>query len=115
MPFVDLSERFPPDMLDNWAHLAFTADAMRIYRDGELLKQGPGTAPFVRAEHGPWHIGGRSTNTFMGKVDEFAVFNVVLSEADINSVMINGIEGAVLSVSPEGRAATTWARLKAGK
>ena len=51
---------------------------------------------------------------FKGVLDEVAIFNVALSEADVNAVMTKGLE-KVLAVSPTGRLTTTWGKMKMGR
>jgi hypothetical protein len=41
-----------------------------------------------------------------------AIFNVVLSEDDINSIMLNGLENTITAVSQSGKLATTWGGIK---
>ena len=48
---------------------------------------------------------------FSGVLDEIAIFNVALSEDDLNTVMADGLEKA-LAVSPIGRLTTTWGNIK---
>jgi len=45
---------------------------------------------------------------FGGKIDEVAVFNVALNDADIKSVM----DGVFKAVAPAGKLAATWGRIK---
>ncbi len=49
---------------------------------------------------------------FNGTIDEVAVFNVALTENDINSIMTKGLEAIGAAVSPSGKLATTWAQIK---
>jgi hypothetical protein len=46
-----------------------------------------------------------------GIIDEVALFNVVLTEDDIKTIMNKGLEG-MTAVSPSGKLATTWADIK---
>jgi hypothetical protein len=57
-------------------------------------------------------IGDGYAGKFIGVVDEVAIFNVVLSEDDINSIMLNGLENTITAVSPSGKLATTWGGIK---
>ena len=47
-----------------------------------------------------------------GIVDEVAIFNVALEQADIKALMKNGLEGTVLDVDVEGKMTTTWGNVK---
>jgi hypothetical protein len=52
---------------------------------------------------------------FKGILDEVAIFNKALSQDDINNIMTNGLKLALnlgAAVSPSGKLATTWGRLK---
>ena len=59
------------------------------------------------------NIGARLTgHTFLlGLLDEVAIFNTDLSLEQIDTIMNNGLEGA-LGVDPQGKLATNWARIK---
>jgi hypothetical protein len=46
-----------------------------------------------------------------GLIDEVAIFNRVLTEKEIGSIM-EGISKSVLAVSPRGNLVTTWGNLK---
>ncbi len=48
---------------------------------------------------------------FSGLIDEVAIFNVVLTEGDIKTIMTKGLEG-MLAVSPRSKLTTTWAKIK---
>ena len=58
--------------------------------------------------------GGIRIGISSGILDEVGVFNVPLSESDLNNVMKNGLEGAA-DVSPVGKLATTWGDVKGVK
>jgi len=89
---------------------------MKIYQDGseveDVKERGAPAVNSFEQYSGDWHIGGRVTSTFEGEIDEVAVFNVVLTEKDINSIMNKGIVGT-LAVSLSGKLAITWGRLRA--
>ena len=48
---------------------------------------------------------------FNGYIDEIAIFNVALSEEDINEIIDNGLNG-ILAADPKGKMTTTWADIK---
>lgn len=52
------------------------------------------------------------TEPVQGIIDEIGIFNQALSEADIKSIMQNGLERAALSVKPIGKLATVWGNIK---
>ncbi len=45
-------------------------------------------------------------------LDEVGIFNMTLSEGDVQDLMNNGIGSVVTAVSPSGKLATTWAGIK---
>lgn len=57
---------------------------------------------------GAWKTAGWD---FIGVLDEAAVFNVPLSDADIENIMNNGLEG-VTAVSSPGKMAVAWGYIK---
>ena len=104
-----------------WIHFAATYDInekgeqLVVYVDGK--KAGASTRPGKTAvtgnpvEIGKW--GGGSY--FVGIIDEAAIFNTVLSEDDLTTIVEHGLAKALggLAVEPTNKLATTWATLKA--
>ena len=86
-----------------------------IYIDAEVASEMVINKTPLDADAGPVFIGndtccaGRFGNAI---VDEVAIFNVALEEADIKSLMKNGLEGSVLDVDVEGKMTTTWGNVK---
>lgn len=58
------------------------------------------------------NIGRQGNETWEGMIDEVIVISEALSEADLKSLMNEGIEDA-LAVESSGKLATTWAAIKA--
>ena len=52
-------------------------------------------------------------NNFIGIMDEFVIAQRVLSGAEMRSHFSDGVPGVVTAVDPAGKAASTWAALKA--
>ena len=109
---------------DTWIHFAATYDSnekneqLVVYVNGE--RAGASTRPGDIAvtgnavEIGRW--GGGSY--FVGIIDEAAIFNVVLSEDDLKTIMEHGLSdtlGGLASVAPTNKLTTTWATLKADR
>ena len=96
----------------DWHHLVFTYDGelMKVYVDGNVDAEQPTTGVFGLTGE-PLKIGGmpgeRPTH---GLIDEVAVFNVALSEDDINNILDEGLERAtgITAVSSAGKLAATW-------
>ena len=109
---------------DTWIHFAATYDSnanneqLVVYVNGE--QAGVSTRPGDIAvtgnavEIGRW--GGGSY--FVGIIDEAAIFNAVLSEDDLKTIMEHGLSdtlGGLATVAPINKLTTTWATLKANR
>ena len=101
---------------DKWHFVVGRADASTgkasIWIDGKMEaetdfneKDGYGTG------EGPFHIGRHYDRYTTGIIDEVILFNVALDEADIESLMNNGIE-SVTAVESLNKLTTTWGRIK---
>ena len=105
--------------MNKWIHIATAYSAkekkIRFYINGELdAEQDWGGNPGVLdpGKIGAWtNAGGQHSRFWQGLIDEFIIFNTVLSEADIKSVMNDGIESG-LAVDPKQKLAITWGSLK---
>jgi hypothetical protein len=102
------------DELNKWVHIATAYSAtegkIRFYIDGELdSEHGWGNNPAVLgpATIGAWTNNGVEERFSQGLFDEFIIFNTVLSEDDIKSIMNDG-----LAVDPKEKIAVTWGGLK---
>ena len=100
--------------LNKWVHIATAYSAtekkIRFYINGELDAErdwggNPGVLDPGRI--GDW--GG--SRQWQGLIDEFVIFNTVLSEGDIKSVMNDGLESG-LAVDPKEKIAVTWGSIK---
>jgi len=105
-----------------WHHLAATVDrksVMKLYRDGNFESQLNISALEKQNEdnQSAFMIGGENGIRTLegGLVDEVALFRVVLTEDDINSIVQNGLERAlgITAVSPAGKLTITWGSVKA--
>ena len=104
--------------VDRWYHEAITFDGetRKAYLDGELAESVEGAGKITYGKPAPTAVIGSASiavprELFNGYVDEVAIFNVALSEADINEIIDNGLKG-ILAVDPKGKATTTWAAIK---
>lgn len=101
---------------DAWHHLAFTYDGAKkiLYIDGEVDIDQDTTNDFG-VTGADVHLGGTPGNRIaLGLMDEMAIFNVPLEQADIQNIMNDGL-GSVLGltpVTPLDRLTTTWANIK---
>lgn len=100
--------------LNKWIHIATAYSAnekkIRFYINGELNAENDwGGNPGVLdpGKIGSWD----NQRHWQGLFDEFIIFNTVLSEGDIKSVMNEGIESG-LAVDPKEKIAVTWGSLK---
>lgn len=96
---------------NKWSHVAAVYEfnkELRFYINGELdqTHKLEGEIPVSQADH--W-FGNRLDGAwpYKGMLDEFVIYNRVLTEAEIKQDMEQ-----VLSVSPLDKAATTWGMLK---
>ncbi len=101
---------------DKWHHIAFTYDGKKMiaYVDGKVDAQA-NTGGVFGLTGQSLQIGGMADQRpAWGLMDDVAVFNTALSEADVNDIMNEGL-GKLFGftpVSPEGRLTTVWARVK---
>jgi hypothetical protein len=122
-PYVEVARPEAGTFVDNeWIHVAEVRDVS--IREYNMYKNGEIAATDTWAECGvhpcgdavasdlPLLIGDGYAGKFIGIIDEVAIFNVVLSEDDINSIMLNGLENLITAVSPSGKLATTWGGIK---
>ncbi len=99
----------------HWAFIHSVADnVMLAYQDGEEVRRTSVSNAYV-PRAGSFHIGGRLGSSFQGFADEVGLFEAVLSQADIKSIMENGLEARVFAVSPASKLATSWGQIKAGR
>ena len=103
-------------ILDEWHHLAVVYDSteslVRVYFDGELdieAEWGANPALFGPGRIGSWDGNGRE---WQGMLDEVILFNTLLEQEDIQSLMNNGL-ASLLSVEPLEKLATAWGKVKA--
>lgn len=104
-----------------WSFVAITYDGaiLKLYVDGEMVNEkdvgepdeGPNnTTP--PNEGAIWLGSWKAPNwDFTGVLNEAAVFNVPLSDEDIENIMNNGLEEAI-AVSNAGKMAVTWGYVK---
>ena len=104
--------------VDRWYHEAITFDGetRKAYLDGELAEAVEGAGKITYGKPTPTAVIGSASvevprELFNGYVDEIAIFNVALSEEDINEIIDNGLKG-ILAVDAKGKATTTWADIK---
>ena len=96
----------------HWAFIHSVAENMfLVYQDGEEVKKTPRSKAYVPGA-ADFHIGGRLGSSFEGFVDEVGLFEAVLSQADVKSIMENGLEARVFAVSPASKLSTSWGRIK---
>ena len=102
----------PPDK--SWHHYAstFKSGEQQLYFDGKAVADSSQTGTLIQNDL-PIHIGkGVERNYhFDGMIDEVGIFNVALTENDIQTIMNKGLSGAT-AVSLTGKLTTTWGDLK---
>ncbi len=99
--------------LDTWTHIAGvrkSKEYMKLYFDG-VEKRSLNISADAISTDANVTIGRQSDNKFYfnGSIDEVIIFNVVLEEEDIQTLMNEGFPSAV---DPSGKLASTWAALR---
>ncbi|MBI1924786.1 LamG domain-containing protein [Candidatus Poribacteria bacterium] len=103
--------------MNKWIHIATAYSAkekkIRFYINGELDAEnnwGGNEGVLDVARIGSWSGGGRE---WQGILDDFIIFNIVLPQEDIKTLMNDGLE-KTLSVQPWSKMTTTWGSIKVG-
>jgi hypothetical protein len=91
----------------DWHHLAFvkdeSAEKMYIYLDGDLGWWKPGTDPTItNLANEQLRIGARETssNNYEGKIDDFRIYDIALSETSIEELVRGGDLASAWGPSP---------------
>ena len=101
-----------------WYHVAVVVtesgdtDSVQLYVNGS--PEGDPLAAGMENCEGAFHIGAHknpASNVWDGLLDEVVLFNKALSQAEIESLMANGILGSA-AVKPEGKLAVSWGNIK---
>ena len=103
---------------DRWYHeaITFDGDTRKAYLDGELVEEVKGAGEITYGRPVPTAVIGSASvvvkrEFFNGYVDEIAIFNVALSEKEINELIDDGL-GHTLAIDPVGKVATTWGEIR---
>ena len=104
-----------------WHHLAVVfpegSNSVKdhdLYVDGKLqTNAGADKEMNTNGQAQTVNIGARLTghSFLLGFIDELAIFNVDLSQKQIDAIQKNGLKGA-LSADPQGKLTTSWAMIK---
>lgn len=102
--------------VDEWSHVAVVADhdkgKILYYIDGELDSTVNRAIRITASQRNLWIGGEEHARRFLGVIDDLAVFNVVLSEDDIKTIVNKGISGMSSAVLPKDKLPTVWAGIK---
>jgi hypothetical protein len=107
---------FPQDT--DWHHLVgvWNEKGQTVYVDGAFNGNSADVANFSSASTGKLLIGGDTGDQGFadGTIDDVGIFNVALTENDVNDIYKKGLGGAtgLLSVSPKDGLATVWGEIK---
>ena len=110
----------PNETLNNWEFWAFIRSSnenyMRVIRNTQEFGFKRNVPPFPKDGFAngevEWNIGGRKGSSYTGIIDEVGVFNTVLSDNDLADIMSNGLAQAAFPVSPLGKMAAVWGKVK---
>ncbi len=99
----------------NWHYVVMTRDEkgmLRGYIDGKQVVEGDSEKPGVNDTDVSIGAGGGGMRYWMiGAIDEVAIFDRALSEAEINGLMNEGIQ-AKLAVDTSSKLSATWGSIK---
>jgi hypothetical protein len=107
---------FPQDT--DWHHIVgvWHEKGQIVYIDGVVNANSADTANFSSASAGSLLIDGDTGDQGYtdGTIDDVAIFNVALTEDDVEDIMDQGVGMAagILPVSPKGRLASVWGEIK---
>ena len=100
----------------DWYHLAFTVgkSIAKLYIDGTQLGPNKTFANLVLSDTGRNLFIGCADKMwyFNGIIDEFAIFNVELSDQDIKTIMDKGLGSIQAAVDFSGKLVNTWSNIK---
>ena len=103
--------------VEEWIHVAVVRDreAKKIFQyvNGEVTESKDGTENVAFESN--LFIGARPATAahFNGMIDDVGFFKSALTEKDVDRIMTHGLEAGA-AVSPSGKLANTWGRIKAG-
>ncbi len=107
-----------PISANTWYHVTGTwnaaQDSVGLYLDG-VLQTTAGVVPASPGTEQILNVGRRSDGSgdthFDGVIDEFAIFNIALTEEDINILMEEGLK-MIAPVESTEKLSLTWGRIK---
>ncbi len=78
------------NLYENWNYLSFIASSsgnyVKIYRNGNEISTTTYGGDLIQSSSTDWHIGGRASNSFSGKIDEVMIFNKALTEEQVKAL-----------------------------
>ena len=103
-----------------WHHAAITfkaEDFLRMYVDGQLVGESQATATaFIFDNETPMRIGtdfnDEDKRFFNGSIDEVAVFDRALTQAEVVEAMQGNLLGQATPVEAVGKLAVTWGQVR---
>ncbi len=104
----------PGSLADNeWHHFAFVKDGANksIYVDGAQIVASGGASPLLPFSELLIGAEPPSTNSFNGLIDDFAVFDVALTQENISDIF-NGTP--IIAAVPEPTSVAIWSLMAAG-
>ncbi|MFQ6043811.1 MAG: LamG domain-containing protein [Candidatus Poribacteria bacterium] len=103
----------------SWHHAAFVRDRsekkLYAYLDGVLKETKDDTIAGTIKNASDLYIGARKPGTailYYGILDEIAIYDRILSEAEINAAVKGNIPEMKAAIRPKGKLTTTWGDIK---
>ena len=108
----------PVTAIGEWSHIAATYDAetktAKIYFNGAFIRQAA-NVDMNNTSTSNINIASPENNRFNGIIDDVGIFNVVLEEEDIQTIMNEGLKESInpSAVDLSGKLITTWSSIRA--
>lgn len=103
--------------LKEWHHVAvvYDGDIGKIYIDGKIAAEKELRDKIRLSANAATTIASGPNGLFKGIVDEVALFDLALSEGDVNRIINRGLQPAIFAVFPLDKLTTIWAEIKVSR
>ncbi len=103
--------------LKEWHHVAvaYDGDIGMIYVDGKIAAEKELREKIRLSVNAATTIASGPNGLFKGIVDEVALFDLALSEGDVNRIINRGLQPAIFAVFPLDKLTTIWGEIKVSR